>query len=262
MADVYLKWHQAVWAQPDLSAADSRDKAKQLTSLPPANPSGSFLVLSPRQTTEAVTECAARVTKPGNKLVCFTAPFAMHDDLEAALAASPAQVFGLLNNDNVVGEALHKAPNTQLAFAAALDKQTAIEIWQQQGRAESLHHSGVFIYTKLILVNPLSDSPLVITGSANFSDNSSMKNDENQLFIFGEKEVADIYLGEFMRMFDHYYFRSYLKRIAKERAKAAKETQPAGKPAAKKPGHLAGDDSWTAAFFANGPKQKLREAFY
>lgn len=249
LAQVYLDWHQTVWKQSDLSATDSRTEVLRLTSLPPRNQSGSFLMLSPRKTTEAVTECAMRV-KAAGKMVCFTAPFAMHDDLENALAGAPAQVFGLLNKDGVVGKGLHNAPNTQLASAAALDKVTALEIWQKQGHEESMHHSGVFIHTKIILVDALSDSPLVITGSANFSTNSSTDNDENQLFIIGETEVADIYLGEFMRMFDHYYFRSYMKQVRKERSKG------------KRSGFLAPDDSWTDDFFGGGEKEALREAFF
>ncbi len=249
LAQVYLDWHQAIWNQSNMSAASSRTDVLNLTSLPPRNQTGTFLVLSPRNTTEAITECAARV-KTGDKLVCFTAPFQMHDDLESALVAAPAQVFGLLNTDGVVGKGLHSAPNTLLASAAALDKMTALEIWQQKGHAESMHHSGVFIHTKILLVDPLSDSPLVVTGSANFSTNSSKNNDENQLFIVGEKEVADIYLGEFMRMFDHYYFRSYMKRIKKERSLG------------KHSGFLTPDNSWSDDFFKGRPKEALRQAFF
>ena len=259
LAQVYLDWHQEVWTNKnwktaDLTAANSRTDTQKLTARPPAHAPGTFLMLSPRPTIEAVTECAARVHGSG-KLVCFTAPFAMHDDLEKALAAAPAQVFGLLNNDSVVGPALHKAPNTQLAAAGALDKMTALELWQQAGHEESMHHSGVFIHTKILLVDPLSDFPLVVTGSANFSNNSSVNNDENQLFIFGETEVADIYLGEFMRMFDHYYFRSHTKAVRAARAKSKTSAPP-------KWAFLAPDSSWTDEFFAGGPKEARRLAFF
>lgn len=259
LAQTYLDWHQLVWNKPDLSAAESRAAVEKLTQLPPADQPGSFLVLSPRRSTEAITECAKHVSA-SKRLVCFTAPFQLHKELQTALAATPSQVFGLLNKDSVVGDALRKAPNTQLASAAALDQESALEVWQKDGLAESLHHSGVFIHTKIILVDPLSDHPIVISGSANFSTNSSEKNDENQLFIFGEKEVADIYLGEFMRMFDHYYFRSYLKRVKKQLATPPPATK---KPATKKrAGFLAPDGSWTDDFFSGGPKEAMRLAFF
>jgi len=57
------------------------------------------------------------------------------------------------------------------------------------------------------------DHPMVITGSVNFSKNSSTENDENQLLIFDEPAVTDVYLTEFMRMYDHYTFRFFLTRM-------------------------------------------------
>ena len=113
-----------------------------------------------------------------------------------------------------------------------------------------MHHSGVYIHTKVILIDPLSDNPVLISGSANFSNNSSKNNDENQLFIAGEKEVADVYLGEFMRMFDHYYFRAYMRQIEKE-----KKTDP-------KAGFLDETDAWTNRYFDDTQRQALRLAFF
>ena len=65
-----------------------------------------------------------------------------------------------------------------------------------------------YIHTKFMLVDPLSDDPLVITGSANFSRPSQRINDENMLVIRGNTRVADIYFTEFNRLFNHYYFRA------------------------------------------------------
>ena len=65
-----------------------------------------------------------------------------------------------------------------------------------------------------MLVDPLSDHPLVITGSANFSDASTKNNDENMIIIRGDKRVADIYLGEFMRLWQHYRFRYIVNELA------------------------------------------------
>lgn len=65
-----------------------------------------------------------------------------------------------------------------------------------------------YVHTKYMLVDALSDDPLVITGSANFSKNSTELNDENMLIIRGDTRVADIYLGEFMRLFNHFRSRN------------------------------------------------------
>jgi phosphatidylserine/phosphatidylglycerophosphate/cardiolipin synthase-like enzyme len=67
-----------------------------------------------------------------------------------------------------------------------------------------------------MLVDPLSDDPLVVTGSANFSKPSQRTNDENMLVIRGNKRVADIYFGEFMRVFDHHYARYIVRVLADE----------------------------------------------
>jgi phosphatidylserine/phosphatidylglycerophosphate/cardiolipin synthase-like enzyme len=64
-----------------------------------------------------------------------------------------------------------------------------------------------------MLVDPLSDDPLVITGSANFSRASQTKNDENMLVIRSNTRVADIYFGEYMRVFDHHYARYLVKKL-------------------------------------------------
>lgn len=64
-----------------------------------------------------------------------------------------------------------------------------------------------FIHTKYLLIDPLSDDPLICTGSANFSKNSLQVNDENMVLIRGDTRVADIYLTEFLRLHEHFYFR-------------------------------------------------------
>jgi len=64
-----------------------------------------------------------------------------------------------------------------------------------------------FIHTKYMIIDALTENPTIITGSANFSEASTTRNDENMLIIQGDTLVADIYFTEFMRLFEHYYFR-------------------------------------------------------
>jgi phosphatidylserine/phosphatidylglycerophosphate/cardiolipin synthase-like enzyme len=77
-----------------------------------------------------------------------------------------------------------------------------------------------FIHTKFLLVDPLSDDPLVCSGSANFSANSLNTNDENMLLIRGSTRVADIYLTEFDRIFRHFYFRDVANDVAQRGGKS------------------------------------------
>ncbi len=65
-----------------------------------------------------------------------------------------------------------------------------------------------YVHSKFLLCDPLGKSPIVITGSANFSASSTNSNDENMLIIRGDHRVADIYFTEFNRLFGHYYFRA------------------------------------------------------
>lgn len=83
---------------------------------------------------------------------------------------------------------------------------------------ESFHHAGVHIHAKIIAADPFGPDAIVVTGSANYSVNSTTSNDSNSLIIRGNTGVADIYATEFMRMFEHYQFRG----IAAQ--------QPSGKP--------------------------------
>jgi phosphatidylserine/phosphatidylglycerophosphate/cardiolipin synthase-like enzyme len=71
-----------------------------------------------------------------------------------------------------------------------------------------------FVHTKFLLVDPLSEDPLVCSGSANFSSDSLLQNDENMLLIRGNTRVAEIYMTEFDRVFRHFYFRDIANELA------------------------------------------------
>ena len=77
-----------------------------------------------------------------------------------------------------------------------------------------LNQHVTYIHSKFLLMDPLGDDPIVVTGSANFSDASTNGNDENMLIIRGDRRVADIYFTEFNRLFNHYYFRAVHEKAA------------------------------------------------
>lgn len=83
--------------------------------------------------------------------------------------------------------------------------------WLEEIDRTSNEQHVLFVHTKYMLIDPLGATPIVVAGSANFSAASSNKNDENMLVIRGNSAVADVYLGEFMRLFSHYAFRESLK---------------------------------------------------
>jgi phosphatidylserine/phosphatidylglycerophosphate/cardiolipin synthase-like enzyme len=75
-----------------------------------------------------------------------------------------------------------------------------------------------YIHSKFLLRDPLGDDPIVVTGSANFSPASTNGNDENMIIVRGNQRVADIYLTEFNRLFNHYYARSVTESIPASRS--------------------------------------------
>jgi len=103
-----------------------------------------------------------------------------------------------------------------------------------------------WIHLKFMLVDPLSNDPTVVTGSANFSDASTSTNDENMIVIKGNRRVADIYFGEYMRLYSHYSFR--------EAVKIFLDNNPHAKPEDMKQGFLIEKGDWTAPYF--DPKDK------
>jgi phosphatidylserine/phosphatidylglycerophosphate/cardiolipin synthase-like enzyme len=115
-----------------------------------------------------------------------------------------------------------------------------------------------YIHDKFMLIDPLSEDPKVITGSANFSSQSQSGNDENMLVIRGDQRVADIYFGEFMRLFDHLYARYITNKIKEERKKSAKAKTSVKSSA----GYLREDSSWVADHFGEGSKSRRRQYFH
>jgi PLD-like domain len=74
---------------------------------------------------------------------------------------------------------------------------------------ESAHGQlgNILVHAKIILLDFDTPQPTLITGSANYSWSSSHANDENTLVVRRDTRVADIYLCELLRLFDHYRFR-------------------------------------------------------
>ena len=68
------------------------------------------------------------------------------------------------------------------------------------------------MHNKLLIIDPLGEHPVIVVGSANLSEPSIDANDENMLVIKGinYRREMDIYLTEFIRLFDHFNFREWL----------------------------------------------------
>jgi len=189
----------------------------------------------------------------GAKMLMVSAPFALSPIILASITKKRDDVLRFMLLDKLASLGKHEEVNViqgdpadSIAVATTLksplhDFQTKL----LEGK-ESFHHAGIHIHSKVIMVDPFGSDPIIVTGSANFSSNSTEVNDSNTLVLRGYTAVADIYATEFMRMFEHYHFRA--KREA---------SQDRGRPLG-----LVEDDSWSDEYYVTGStEEKDRRMF-
>jgi hypothetical protein len=71
-------------------------------------------------------------------------------------------------------------------------------------------HLMAIVHSKTIVIDPFSDNCAVITGSHNFSDSASAKNDENLVIVRGNRKLAQAYALHVNGVYDHYSWRAFL----------------------------------------------------
>ncbi len=84
-------------------------------------------------------------------------------------------------------------------------------------RGQFLHQIGfAIVHSKVIVIDPNGDDPVVVTGSHNFSAAASGKNDENMVIIRGDKALAKAYAVNVQAVYDHYNFRAVAKAMQEQ----------------------------------------------
>ena len=56
----------------------------------------------------------------------------------------------------------------------------------------------MIVHSKVMVIVPLSEDPVIVTGSHNFSASASEKNDENPVIVRGQKKLARAYAAYVM----------------------------------------------------------------
>jgi PLD-like domain len=235
---------------PGKSSLVARADAQNPT--PAANPAhGSITALfSPRD--GATLQWYADRMAGAHKVVCFMVAFTLAPNFEPFLEAdSNVLRFVLSDKQLKQGPLITKDRDVVYAAGAKFEKGELPNFVAEKLTGLSGHVP--YIHDKFMLIDPLGDDPTVITGSANFSPSSQINNDENMLIIRSDLRVADIYFGEFMRLFEHLYAR-YLARIIAERKK--KGAKPSGG------GYLRPDAGWVADHFGDTQKSRRRQYFH
>jgi phosphatidylserine/phosphatidylglycerophosphate/cardiolipin synthase-like enzyme len=205
-------------------------------------------LFSPRKTLKVLEWYAKRMDE-AEETVCLTSAFGVNFRLSEIFAKDKTYLrYVLLEKKANNYEEFSQDPDVLISVGSHLEDATYK--WTREVLTDYNFHVK-YIHTKFMLIDPLSDNPTVITGSANFSDQSTTDNDENMLVIQGNKRVADIYLGEFFRLFNHFYFRYVVN--AQKAAEGSEE---------KKKSYLKPDSSWASKYYVHGSiKEKQRLLF-
>jgi phosphatidylserine/phosphatidylglycerophosphate/cardiolipin synthase-like enzyme len=272
LAESYLRYYEGICGDPD--RGEARELSEAVSPNPPEAPEPATTTpfFSPRSRSLMMQWYANRI-EDATQSVMFTAAFGVNEKLAAPLAA---------DKDFLRYVMMEKRPKKEMEASLRADRDLVIAYGSVLGqyaymdkdgkrktiqikefgldkwflKEELYRRSGniFFIHTKFLLIDPLSDDPLVCTGSANFSDNSLLQNDENMLLIRGNTRVADIYVTEFDRLFRHFYFRNVANEIESRGGDAEgaflDETD-------------SGPKHWTASYFRAGAfKTRRRELFF
>jgi phosphatidylserine/phosphatidylglycerophosphate/cardiolipin synthase-like enzyme len=227
-------------------------------------PKGTSLVFSPRSGLAALN-WYAKLMDGARDSVFLTAAFGVSKEL-TAIFAEPKPYLRYLLLDKLQGDVttIARSPSNRITAGGYFGPSgTPFSNWMHEALS-GLNTYVQYVHTKIMLIDPLGDDPIVITGSANFSEASTTSNDENMLVIRGDTRIADIYLGEFMRLFTHFRFRGHTKSTPTRPAPGPGTPRAALAPATKATGklHLYDSDVWARPFYVKGsPREKERLLF-
>lgn len=240
----------------DSTSTPLKNNIEVLSPLPTSQlPQGTTAIFSPRKSLDALNWYADLARNASDSLF-MTFAFGMPDVFKDVYASAQSSLrFALLEQKTRSMKAgpekkaeegkiqqLRNKPENVFAIGDFIRTNT-VDGWLKE-RLSGLNSHVRYVHNKFMLVDPLGDDPIVICGSANFSEASTIRNDENMLVIRGNTRVADIYLGEFMRLYSHFAFRESLQ--------WRKPDDP--------PKPLRTDD-WWQDYFGNTTRSMRRQAF-
>lgn len=259
VAQRYLDYWTQLAADP--LTAEAKDWVDLHDPAPPPPPRKAWTaplstVFSPH-TGDAILQRYASLAGEAKEGLCMTFAFGMNDLFKAVygqrdktLRLALMEDYGAASNrakETPKIKALQKQSNVVISLGGSIPT-NGFDGWVEE--ADGLTNNVQWVHTKFMLVDPLSKSPTVVTGSANFSPDSTHTNDENMLVIRDDLRVADIYFTEYMRLFAHYGFRE-----AVAIAIANNETF--------RPKHLkTTTGEWLPPYFAAGDDRDTRRRYF
>jgi phosphatidylserine/phosphatidylglycerophosphate/cardiolipin synthase-like enzyme len=255
VATAYLAYWKELAGDP--TAAATRQWTGAATKIPARLPRRDSVttVFSPRTDLEAL-DWYARLMDGAKESVFLTAAFGVSDQLRQVFETDrPYLRYLLLDTTRGEIETMRRDPDNRLSAGGYIGR-GGWHQWMEEW-TNNLNDHVEYIHTKYMLIDPLGNDPITITGSANFSKASTTANDENMLVIRGDSRVADLYLGEFMRLFNHYRLRGKVKAPRRRPGPAPGVDHPGGRKL-----YLRENDEWARPFFVQGsPPYKERLLF-
>lgn len=267
IAKKYFEYWQELYKDPEVKdlVKSNYNKTPFPENLSKPKPNSVNVIFSPIKTqtkskkTIDSLDWYVKLMDNAKETVLLTAAFGICDRVSKIFKKDKPYLRYLLldKKDNDV-EIIKRDKDNRIAIASKIKKIPLSLFLEEQAL---LSKAVKYIHTKYMLIDPLSDDPIVITGSGNFSLNSARYNDENMLIIRGDTDVADAYLCDFMRLFNHYFFRqiynsqsilaerfSYKRYLWRKKYKSYAYLKP--------------DSSWCKQFYIeNSIRMKERELF-
>ena len=246
----YLEYWEQLAANPDRKTIKAFNDPLPL--FPNGRPRAHATAVFSARSKLAPLEWYCRLANSAKSAVFLTAAFGLTAEIAPVFDGQRKYLrYLLLDLETGNVETVRRDPSNVVA-AGGFKAKGGWRRWIAKGLT-NLNGNVDYVHTKFMLVDPLGDDPLVVTGSANWSDESVKANDENMLVIRGDTRVADIYLSEFMRLFNHYEFRAAVS--TPRRAAAA---QPAASALTRGRRFLDPTADWVKRWYQTG-SSRVRE---
>lgn len=250
IASDYLQYWTRLFKDPQMKEIRPENQEHSPTPTEGAK-KGITPIFSPRPDL-SVLEWYGKQIVEADESIGFTAAFGVNQDFADIMSKEDESLrYILLEHEGNTFDTFKDTPNNRIALGATLNEEEIKEEHLNGWEAE--HLTGLndhvkYLHTKYLFLDPLTDDPVLITGSANFSEASTKNNDENMIIIRGNTNVVDIYLTEFIRLFNHFEFRDQMSNHGMD------ETQFSD--------YLATNNSWTDIYFKKGTQHYMeRELF-
>jgi phosphatidylserine/phosphatidylglycerophosphate/cardiolipin synthase-like enzyme len=250
IASDYLAYWTRLSKNPEMK--DIRPENEMHTPTPTGKVNkGITPIFSPRPDL-SVLDWYGKQIEEANKSVGFTAAFGVNQEFADIMSKEDESLrYILLEHEGKTFDDFKDTKNNRIALGAILNqneiKEEGLKNWEAE-HLTGLNDHVKYLHTKYLFLDPLSDDPTLITGSANFSEASTKNNDENMIIIRGNTEVVDIYLTEFTRLFNHYEFRDQMDNHGMDETKFSD--------------FLSTDNTWTDLYFKKGTQHLMeRELF-